>query len=75
MLTTENYMRAIRGPVLLIGLGVLLLVDHFGSFSFWRTWPMLLILLGLMVLLERVFATRPEPSSPGTSVIPGGPQG
>ncbi len=44
---------AVRGPVLLITLGVLLSIDHFGSVSFGRTWPVLLIVFGLFKLLER----------------------
>jgi hypothetical protein len=45
-------MSAIRGPVMLIILGVLLAVDHLGTVSIWRTWPVLLILLGVFKLLE-----------------------
>ena len=56
-------MQAVRGPLLLITLGVLLAVDHLGPFPFWRTWPVLIIVFGLLKLLER--AVRPEePSSP-----------
>lgn len=47
-------MQAIRGPVMLITLGTLLAIDHFGPYSFWRTWPALIIVFGLMKLLERV---------------------
>lgn len=60
---TNSYVRAIRGPILLITLGVLMLVDHAGSYSFWRTWPVLLVVLGVMSLLERVFA-RPTSYPP-----------
>lgn len=49
--------QAIRGPILLITLGTLLSIDHFGPYSFWRTWPVLIIVFGLMKLLERA-ATR-----------------
>jgi len=46
---------AIRGPVLLMTLGILLTVDHFGSgaFGFERTWPALLIIFGLFKLFEK----------------------
>ena len=47
---------AVRGPVLLITLGVLLTVDHFGPFGFGRTWPALLIVFGLFKLFERAGA-------------------
>lgn len=45
--------QAIRGPVLLITLGVLFAMDHMGTVAFSRTWPILLIIVGLLKLLER----------------------
>jgi len=51
--------RAVRGPLLLIALGLLLAVDHAGSAQFERTWPTLVIVFGLLKLLERA-ALRPE---------------
>ena len=45
---------AIRGPLMMIALGVLAMVDHMGGPSFWRTWPVLLILLGMLKLAERM---------------------
>jgi hypothetical protein len=44
---------AIQGPVLMITLGALLALDQFGSLSFGRTWPVLLIVFGLFKLMER----------------------
>ena len=61
-----NLVAAIRGPIMLITLGTLLAVDHFGPYGFWRTWPALIIVFGLLKLLERV-AARPavRPGVPG----------
>lgn len=50
---TPNLFCAIRGPVLLITLGVLLEIDHVGYVSFARTWPVLLIVFGVFKLVER----------------------
>jgi hypothetical protein len=50
---TPEFLCAVRGPVMLITLGVLLSIDHFGNVSFARTWPVLLIVFGLFKLLER----------------------
>lgn len=59
---------ALRGPVLLMTLGLILAVDHFGPYGFSRTWPVLIIVIGLMKLLERTFATRTDqPSEQGGS--------
>jgi hypothetical protein len=44
--------------VLLITIGMMLAVDHFGSYPFSRTWPILIIVIGLMKLLERTVASR-----------------
>jgi hypothetical protein len=54
--------RAVRGPLLMIAAGSLFALDHFGSYSFSTTWPVLLILIGLLKLLERV--TPPTSSTP-----------
>jgi hypothetical protein len=50
-----NLLGAIRGPILMITLGVLLAIDQFGTvnLSFTRTWPVLLIVFGLFKLAER----------------------
>jgi hypothetical protein len=57
MNNASSLISAVRGPILLIALGTLFAIDHMGSFSFTRTWPILLIVLGLLKLLER--AARP----------------
>jgi hypothetical protein len=49
----NSLMGAIRGPVMLILLGALVAVDHAGSISFTRTWPVLLIVFGVFKLAER----------------------
>lgn len=46
--------RAVRGPILLIALGTLMALHRFQEISFTKTWPVLLILLGLMKLFERM---------------------
>ena len=45
-------MQAIRGPVLLITLGVLFELQQSGGLPFWKTWPFLLIAIGVMKLIE-----------------------
>jgi len=48
-----GFLCAVRGPVMLITLGVLLSIDHLGTISFARTWPILLIVFGIFKLMER----------------------
>lgn len=48
-----SLIQAIRGPVLLIAIGTLFALDHMGTIGISKTWPALLIVIGLMKLLER----------------------
>ena len=67
-----SLVQAARGPIMLITLGALVEIDYMGIYGFSRTWPMLLIVFGLLKLLERVVA-GPNFSShqppPGGSAI------
>ncbi|MCU1327277.1 MAG: hypothetical protein JWN34_2647 [Bryobacterales bacterium] len=62
---SQNLMRAITGPVILITVGVLFTIDRFSSFGFAQTWPILLIVIGLLKLLggrrRREFIEPPPP--------------
>lgn len=49
----SDFIRAIRGPIILITLGTLFAIDHLTPYSFWETWPVFLIVLGLLSLLQR----------------------
>lgn len=62
--TPGSLIRVIRGPILLIALGVLLTLDQLTPYSFGRTWPVLLILFGLLKLLERMFGREAGPAYP-----------
>ena len=53
---TSSFVQAIRGPVMLIVLGSLVAIDYAGIYGFWRTWPILVIVFGLLKLLERASA-------------------
>jgi hypothetical protein len=59
-----NLIRAVRGPITLITVGVLFAVDHFTPYSFHQTWPVLLIVFGLLSLAGRS-ARSDAPSAPG----------
>ena len=64
--------RAARGPILLIALGLLFLADFFGPYPFYKTWPVLLIIVGAMKLLERVALRDAEDAEPAAGGPPGG---
>ncbi|MDP9171102.1 MAG: DUF5668 domain-containing protein [Acidobacteriota bacterium] len=44
-------MRAITGPVILITVGVLFTIDRYTEFRFTQTWPVLLIVIGVLKLM------------------------
>ena len=50
---SSSMIRAIRGPVTLITIGVLFALNNFTPYSFDRTWPVILIVFGLLSLLRR----------------------
>ena len=53
---------AIRGPITLITVGVLFALNNFTPFQFHQTWPVLLIVFGVLSLLRR--SVEPPPVSP-----------
>ncbi|MBI5084031.1 MAG: hypothetical protein HZB13_05465 [Acidobacteria bacterium] len=64
--------RAVRGPLMLMALGGLMALHRFYEVSFYKTWPALLILLGVMKLLERLAMRPTGPATPegGTGMGP-----
>lgn len=52
MPTSVGLIAAVRGPVILITLGTLIAIDHAGGLRFSRTWPILIIMFGVLKLAE-----------------------
>jgi hypothetical protein len=48
---SQYLIRSLRGPITLITIGVLFTVDRFTQYHFSATWPVLLIVLGLLQLV------------------------
>lgn len=59
------FVQAIRGPILLITIGALFAIHQAGVLAFSRTWPLILIVIGLLKLLERL-VMRPVSPPGGT---------
>ena len=49
----HSLIRAVRGPITLITLGVLFALNNFTPYQFHQTWPVLLIVFGLLSLVRR----------------------
>lgn len=55
------FVRAGQSPVLVVVLGVLFAIQQAGVLPFSRTWPLLIIVFGLMKLIERLLAPHAAP--------------
>jgi hypothetical protein len=62
-------MRGLVGPVVLVTIGLLTLIEDMGGPRWHRTWPILLLAIGITKLLER----QVPPSAPPTMPMGGGP--
>ena len=52
----RSLISAIKGPIMLITIGILFTLDHFTQYTFWdKTWPVLIIVVGLLSLMRRGF--------------------
>ena len=67
-----SVVRAIRGPVCLITIGALFALNNFTSYRFDQTWPVILIVFGLLSLLRRGVETSAPPPPPPPPPQPGG---
>jgi hypothetical protein len=67
---------AIRGPITLITVGVLFALNNFTPYGFDKTWPVILIVFGLLSLIRRGMEPAPPqapyfyPSGPGATAPP-----
>ena len=58
-------LRRLRGPLILVTIGVMALLDQYDVLSFGKSWPLILIVIGILMLAERIALTQMPPPSPG----------
>ena len=58
-----SFIQAARGPIMLMTLGILLAIHQNTAWGFEQTFPVLIIVFGIMKLLERA-AAPPLPGMP-----------
>jgi hypothetical protein len=66
----RSIIRSVRGPLILITLGVLFVLQNFTDYGIGRTWPVLLIVIGLLSLFGRTAPPVPGPPAPTQSTWP-----
>lgn len=59
------FLKSLRGPLMMICLGILLLLQQQNVLPFSRTWPILVILLGSLILIERAVSKPQVPPQGG----------
>jgi hypothetical protein len=59
------FAQAIRGPILLITIGVLFAMHQAGVLHFSRTWPLIIIVIGVLKLIERMAMLQPSVPAAG----------
>lgn len=70
----RSTIRAIRGPVTLITIGALFALNNFTPYRFDQTWPVILIVFGLLSLLGRSMdRVPPRPPFPPPGYRPPAP--
>lgn len=57
----RSTVRAIRGPITLITVGALFALNNFTEYRFDQTWPVILIVFGILSLLGRGMERVPPP--------------
>ncbi len=66
--------RRLRGPAFVLLFGVTALLDQWHVIGFGRSWPLYLILLGVLSLAERAaLAAGGGPVPPGNGTVPPAP--
>jgi Domain of unknown function (DUF5668) len=54
--------RGLMGPAILVTLGVLLLASEFSRWGFGDTWPVLLIVIGVIKVMQSNASTQGQPN-------------
>lgn len=62
----QLYLRAIRGPILLMTVGILFAIQQAEVSPIVRTWPLILIVAGLLILAERLSGAPPQGAPAGS---------
>jgi hypothetical protein len=63
-MNTWLFIRRLRGPAFIILVGITALLHQWGVLSFGHSWPLYLILAGVLALAERAAIAAAPPAAP-----------
>jgi predicted lipid-binding transport protein (Tim44 family) len=66
----DSLAHAVRGPITLITVGALFAINNFTPYGFDKTWPVILIVFGLLTLVGRSTAPLMPPEAPAAPAPP-----
>lgn len=59
------FLRRMRGPIFLLVFGVTAILDVYTPIDYGRSWPLYLIVWGIMKLAENAILAQNQPPPPG----------
>jgi hypothetical protein len=59
------FLRRMRGPIILLTFGITAILDEYAGIGYSRSWPLYLIVWGLLKLAENAILAQHPPVMPG----------
>ncbi|MGA7522119.1 MAG: hypothetical protein WBW84_06535 [Acidobacteriaceae bacterium] len=59
------FLRRMRGPIVLLTFGITAILDEYTGIGYGRSWPLYLIVFGLLKLAENAILAQYPPTLPG----------
>jgi hypothetical protein len=58
------FLRRMRGPIILLTFGITAILDEYGGISYAHSWPLYIIVWGLLKLAENAILAQNPPAPP-----------
>lgn len=59
------FLRRMRGPIILLTFGITAILDEYAGIGYSRSWPLYIIVWGLLKLAENAILAQHPPVAPG----------
>ena len=69
------FLRRMRGPIILLTFGITAILDEYAGIGYGRSWPLYIIVWGVLKLAENAILAQNPPAMPGQyqGQVPGTP--